>query len=287
MHCIQIREQLELYLDDELLDDARQEVEAHLSTCPACTEELASLRALAEELGGGKAVVVPDTLWPSIERRLLRAPEGRPIQLKHRGKLQLLRRPLAAAASIALLIGLGLIGFTFLEANSSRAQASTIDFSALLDALPLDAQKAFRDFLMEHDAEEIEASGAHRHAPNLTFEVPASLPGGFNLEAVYTLRFGKSDGIAAEYSRDGEFLATLFHPPVRREDFGTYQDIPCVIGSHRGRTVKVGPWRMVHLADPTTCHCLLTKLDVRSELHAVMAAVVPGLPIATDHQHTP
>ena len=70
----------------------------------------------------------------------------------------------------------------------------------------------------------------------------------------------------------------LFHRPVQKEDYGTHKDHACVVGKHRGHKVEVGQWRLVHLTDPTTCHCVLSRLDEQTELPAVMAAVAPDSP---------
>ena len=104
------------------------------------------------------------------------------------------------------------------------------------------------------------------------------LPVGFRLQQVYVLQFGEHPGLAASYDRDGEFLGVIFHRPVRDEQFGTHKDYDCVVGKHRGHEVKVGPWRLVHLTDPTTCHCVLSKLDESTGLSEVLAAVAPPLP---------
>jgi hypothetical protein len=83
--------------------------------------------------------------------------------------------------------------------------------------------------------------------------------------------------VAAWYERAGEPLVVIFHPPVQTEDFGTHKDYPCVIGEHRGQKIVVGSWKMVHLTDSTTCHCVLSRLDERAELPAVMNAIAPVL----------
>ncbi|MHC4093217.1 MAG: zf-HC2 domain-containing protein [Planctomycetota bacterium] len=273
-----MREQLGPYLDDELGSEASRALEDHLTDCRPCAEELDSLQELAADLAWQGPATVPDALWTSIEERLDRVSENSPQRPAFGRKLRMFRRPLAAAASILLVVGLGVAGLIWVDGSASRAEASTIDFGELLDALPVDARSAFRKFLTQYDAKEISVHGANQYAPKLSFAIPESLPGGFRLGPVYAVRFGEDPGIAAEYWRDDEFLATLFHRPVRREDFGTHKDHPCVIGKHRGRTVVVGPWRMVHLTDPTTCHCVLSKLDLKTELPAVMAAVAPELP---------
>jgi len=181
----------------------------------------------------------------------------------------------AMAAAVVFAVGIGLLAATL---SAPEAQASTVHFEVLLDALPLDARKAFRKFLLLYDAKEIAPAAAADLAPDLNFALPGVLPGGFRLQQVYALRFGEQPGLAASYDRDGEFLGVIFHQPVRVEQFGTHKDYDCVVGKHRGHEVKVGDWRLVHLTDPTTCHCVLSKLSDTTGLPEVLAAVAPPLP---------
>jgi hypothetical protein len=158
---------------------------------------------------------------------------------------------------------------------NTSARASTVDFTALLDALPLDAQKAFTKFLIRYDAKLATANSAKATAEHLNFDTPDVLPGGFKLRSVYELRIGRNIGIAASYDRNGEFLAVVFHPPMKHERFGSHENYPCVIGKKCGHKVEVGEWKLVHFTDPTTCHCLLSRLDEVSEMPAVMKAIAP------------
>lgn len=285
MCCEQIERQLGLFVDNELSAPQRREVAAHLEFCASCRAELEELRELVNAIPQPEPTDVPIALWSDIEKRLDQreladssAPDARPVQ-----RLRLRRGPWAIAAGIILAVGLGMFGLSSLE---TTAQASTVDFGVLLDALPLDAQKAFRKFLVRYDAKPTTPAAAKHIAPELSFETPAMLPGGFELQSVYELRIGEARGIAASYDRDGEFLAVVFHPPMRQEEFGKHQNYPCVIGKHCGHKVEVGEWKLVHLTDPTTCHCLLSRLDESKEMPSVMAAVAPALPkSAGEHSH--
>lgn len=274
MACID-RQVLGRYFDGELDERSRREVEAHLASCPDCTGELSELGMLREGIRAAPAAAVPDGLWPAIERQLASPGADGPDRFERRSARRIFLRKLAMAACLGLLLGAAVIaGLWF--GKGETAQAASIDFSALLDTVNADAIDAFERFLERYGGAAIKAADAHRSAPALNFEVPAELPGGFLRTSVYWLRFGNADGIAAAYRRaDGEFLAAIFHPPVRSEHFGTHQDYPCAIGKHRGHAVQVGEWRMVHLTDPTTCHCVLSRLDPVTELPAVMAEVAP------------
>lgn len=271
MNCQLSRDQIGPYVDGELPPDALPAMEAHLAVCVSCRAKLKSQRMLASELAAPSPAPVPDTLWPTIERKLDAEPSSG-TQAARVWNVRIRRAPLALAAAVTLAAGLGILGLIW---TGSEAQASIVNYGILLDALPIDAQKAFRKFLALYDAREGSPSEAKQYAPELNFDVPEVLPGGFRLEAVYLLRFGAHPGVAAAYGRDGELLGTVFHRPIQREDFGTHRDYPCVIGKHRGRKVEVGEWKLVHLTDPTTCHCVLSRLNEATELPAVMAAITP------------
>ncbi len=281
--CKDIKESLGAYLDGEAAPDVRREVADHLRLCDACASELGELQSLAAAIAEPGSVTVPSNLWAQIESRLDQRDTARVSILgAYRS-----RAAVALAASIVVVVGLGLI--TLPWGREGGAQAATVDFTILLDGLKTDAQDAFERFLAGYDAKEATPADARRHAPGLSFDLPASLPGGFELRAVYVLRFGDAPGVAARYDRDGEFLGAVFHPPVLREDYGTHKDRSCVVGKHRGHKVPIGDWSLVHLTDASTCHCVLSRLDEAGELPAVLAAVAPASASAPgpghDHDH--
>lgn len=282
MNCHLARESLGAYVDGELPVEARATIDAHLAGCPACTSELEFIRSVTASLAESTAIQVPTQLWSEIERRLDRPVQREPIP---RNRFVRVRR-YALAASVLIAAGLGAWALLPLGDGASVARASTVDFSVLLDALPKDAVAAFEKFLNRYNARPVLASEAKSSVPQLDFEIPALLPGGFRLERAYTLRFGDETGAAARYSRNGEFLGAIFHRPVHREEFGTHKDYECVIGQHRGHAVTVGDWKLVHVTDATTCHCVLSKLEDRSELPAVLKAVAPrSMPQSNSEGH--
>ena len=275
MNCDQTHEHLGPYIDGELDADLTAELESHLTGCISCRAEADALRELASSLSPD-APEVPASLWSAIESRLGQneGVDGRTPGRAMTHSVFGLRRVVALAAVIVFVVGLGLIG---LAQFTSSASAASVDFSALLDNVQLNPRQAFRDFLTMYQGRPGTIEQARRHADGLNFALPESLPGGFKREAIYLLRFGDRPGLAATYARDGEFLAAIFHRPVKREDFGTHRDYDCVIGQHRGRAVRVGDWKLVHLTDPSTCHCVLSRLDETTEIPAIMIAISPEL----------
>mgnify|MGYP001577295286 FL=1 len=270
--CNDIHEHLGPYFDGELSPDQRAEIEAHLTGCPACASELEEIRLLADALAPSAPTQVPAELWSSLERRL-DALDPPTADRRHAGP-RLLRFPprlrLATAAAIVLAAGLGLLG---LLSHEPTAAASDINFAVLLDELRFDAREAFAKFVAQYDSKRSTPSEARRYAPTLNFSTPDELPGGFRLQEVFTLRVGPHPGVAARYDRNGEFLGAVFHPPMCRERVGSHKNYPCIIGRHCGHKVQVGDWKLVHLTDPTTCHCVLSRLDEQRELPAVLTAV--------------
>ena len=200
MDCETIREQLGAYVDGELDIADREATTAHLDGCPACRAEWESLKALADRLATTGETSVPDTLWPAIEQRLDAEP-GIGSVIHHRGRLRI-------AAMIALAIGLGGSAIYWAVESAGKAQAASVNFGIILDTLPLDAEKAFRKFLVLYNAEAIRPAEAEHVAPELDFDIPDTLPGGFHREAVYSLRFGNSAGVAARYDRAGSSVAS-------------------------------------------------------------------------------
>ncbi len=279
MSCDKIKQQLWGLLDHALDPDAMAAVEAHLQICADCSRELEHLGKLGSDLDSSAPAPVPADLWSSIEQRL-DAEISTPNRIAgHRPRAW---KPWMLAASIAFAAGLGFLGYSM---TNNRASAAAVDFSIMLDDLPVDARLAFKKFITMYGARQASPAEAKRWAPLLGFETPPQLEGGFLLQNVYVLQFGDHPGIAATYDRDGEFLATIFHKPVKIEEFGTHKDYPCVVGKHRGHKVEVGSWKLVHLTDPTTCHCVLSQLDEATELPAIMAAVAPGTADMQSHQH--
>ncbi len=280
MNCEEIKQQLGHYVDNELTSHMREEVSAHLKTCSTCSLEFKNLQDLTARISDSNNTRVPANLWDSIEQRLDTMDHPTKHTAPHHSFLR--SRRWAMAASIIIVAGIGMFGLSLVD---TQAKASTIDFCVLLDGLQLDARDAFNKFLKQYDAQPTTPDKAPRSAPSLNFATPPTLPGGFRLKSVFLLQFGNQPGVAASYERGDDFLAAIFHRPVEQENFGTHKDYPCVVGKHHGHKVEVGSWKMVHLTDPTTCHCVLSQLDETSEIPAIMAAVAPDAINAHTHNH--
>jgi anti-sigma factor RsiW len=108
MNCEQIRQNLLAYLDGEMSDAERAQIEAHLATCPGCAAELERMQALRMNLfdavpAGLEHLRLPRDAEAQIRERLRRARRGRRGLLD--GLAGLLRpRPGLIKAAIPLLV---------------------------------------------------------------------------------------------------------------------------------------------------------------------------------------
>ncbi len=295
MNCQIACENMGAYLDGELAAPAREQLEVHLSACASCAAEADRLRAVLAGLDRERVRMeahAPPQLWAAIERRMSDSIALRPIPLW----LRVFRRPLAAAASVAVLIGAGVLFSVWVDRSVQTAQATVVDYGVLLDALPGNVDGAVERFLRHYQAEPMDADTVRKIAAPLRFNIPAELPGGFRLEQPYRLQFGHAPGFAARYRRDAppspatpggstaasgsrlndsEPLFVFFHPPVDKTMLGVHRESHCDLAGRGGHRVEVGPWQLIHFTDLTTCHCLLSKLDRDEDLHAVLAAIAP------------
>lgn len=284
MNCQSACEKLGAYLDGALTAKQNAELEGHIRTCRTCAAELEQLRTLVERLsepGKEPSLEAPPQLWSAIEQRL-----DTPLPHSPQKRvLHVFRRPLALAASLALFIGIAAFMGFWLSSGVQTAQATVIDYSVLLDGLTTDVDAAVQRFFDYYKAEPIEAAKASAAAPALSFAIPPELPGGYRLEKTYRLKFDNTPGVAARYRRGREPLMVFFHTPVARTEFGVHRESQCHVAGREGQRVEVGLWRLIHFTDPTTCHCLLSKLDKESEIFAIMQSIAPEFSNKTDMPH--
>ena len=105
MNCAAILELLSEYIDGTLDEQTRTAVEKHIAACENCKQELASLRAVVQELGALDPVKPPEDFLEKIHERM-EAPSGlnkivRKLFVPFHIKIPL---ELAAAATLTILV---------------------------------------------------------------------------------------------------------------------------------------------------------------------------------------
>lgn len=81
------RELFSRFVDGELTDDERRELQAHLQQCETCRQELDKLRDTMQSLSGLHRLAPPPEFARKVERRIHRRSRGRffgPESLLHR-----------------------------------------------------------------------------------------------------------------------------------------------------------------------------------------------------------
>lgn len=121
MKCEIVREHLSAYIDEELSEIERFQVEQHLARCPACAAAAGELRRLVALLHAGPEVEVPADFRPRLLARLARLPAPAAAR-KPAPAVPLWRRwgiP-AAAAAAAAAVAFAQLGPRFSVAHLSR-----------------------------------------------------------------------------------------------------------------------------------------------------------------------
>lgn len=280
MNCSRIKERLGAYLDGELPAGETQAVRDHLAACPRCPNELEALTGLSERLERAAVadshVRAPAEIWRAIERRLNHTPDSPcgPAGFGPRWFERFFRRPMAVAAGLAFFLGVGLLFTAVLDRAAPVAYASTIDYRILMDGVASNAKECIDRFLSHYRAEPIERSDTYAQAPHLSFDLPEQLPAGYTFVQAYRFPLAGANAIAATYEAGGQPLFLIFHSAG--DNISGPQGTACRIGDLRASQMEAGPWTLVHVADETTCHCVLSTLD-DEELTAVAWAVSPLL----------
>lgn len=103
MNCKKVKTFLSDYLDNELSEHMKQEIDAHLKSCRKCSSELSLLKKVIHELDSIEKVNAPDDLLMKLHKQLEK-------ERHHRGILPFVRqrknqlRILAVAASVLLTV---------------------------------------------------------------------------------------------------------------------------------------------------------------------------------------
>lgn len=122
-NCAQILELLKTgYLDNELDEVTRKQVNQHLEECPACRRMKENLEAVALLLRNAPRANPPENIWPRIQAEIRRArvkPTGNfaALHFKH---FFIKRNAFAFAAAAALV--LAAVGFNFMTGRTDNGE---------------------------------------------------------------------------------------------------------------------------------------------------------------------
>ena len=138
MDCDRFVINLSAYLDGELGEEERAELEAHLRGCPTCVEELALLKESAEML----SMLAPQgplrDLWSAISREFGLTRRERRAEVASLMRL-VFKRPLPAAAALLACLITALLGYWKTASQPMiwkppQAEISTLDADKVLES---------------------------------------------------------------------------------------------------------------------------------------------------------
>jgi len=119
MRCSYFRKKLTAYLDDELSETARGEIDSHLNACTDCHSALARLKNLTPLLRQTPAPEIPQNL---VERVISQAREHLDIQSKNRLQASISSRlsagPVLSRIAAAAVLVFGLTLGTYMGRNT-------------------------------------------------------------------------------------------------------------------------------------------------------------------------
>jgi len=132
MKCTVVQDILKSdYLDGELNQKLRQQIEGHLQTCPTCQASKEELESLRVALRGAQRKKVPAEIWQNIQSAIieeqLKEPESIPGYVWTRLKrvFSLPRPALAFTSAVAVIIVSLVAGKTIL--NNDQYTTSTVE----------------------------------------------------------------------------------------------------------------------------------------------------------------
>jgi len=125
MKCKKHRENIILYLYDELDTSERADLEAHIEQCDACRQDLAYSKQVFSILDETKSDIIPEGSWEAERRRFRQAVDTKPDRKQGVWGIP---RWTYAAASLVLVFALGIMAgrFWILPDKWDRAQQAEI-----------------------------------------------------------------------------------------------------------------------------------------------------------------
>ena len=124
MHCSKATRLLQLYVDKQLSFDKIRPLEAHLSSCPTCHQELRLLGEIESALTGEEQICEPADLIPNVMRRITQSEQEKKRALLAQSNATLFRPSLREILSAIILATIATCGI-ILGQPSLRATLPT------------------------------------------------------------------------------------------------------------------------------------------------------------------
>ncbi len=217
MKCSQAQELLSAFHDGELQEEARQQIEEHLSGCPTCSERLHELREISIATRRLDDPQPPDDLWISLEKQLNKGLQ--PATDSRLGRQRKTPAWTVAVTSVATLILVATA--IWIGRNEERGHDhSAADIGHHFVEYRKHPEETQRDLIAKFQGRQVDLREARRE---LHFQPVAanSLPGNISLKNVYILKMPCCLCVQSVYERpDKSPLMLLEHEGEQPEWFG-------------------------------------------------------------------
>ena len=109
MNCKNVKKNLVSFLENELLEEQRVQMEKHLKTCPACSHLLEEFSQLWGTLGHREEIQPSPYFWTRLKQRIIEYEKGeKPVF----GWLEGVARRARPAVVVAVLVVCVFVGYT-------------------------------------------------------------------------------------------------------------------------------------------------------------------------------
>lgn len=205
-----VSSQISAYLHGQLAREEARRVAEHVAHCAKCQQELQEISAGAELARSLKARMAPDSLWPSIQRRMSEAPAAQGLRTWFAWP------PVAVAVTAAVLITLGAALTWYFEFRQPLqvkiATKAPSEFeTAAMRAHDSQGRPDWRWDFATHDPRQLRdwlqfASGLHANLPDVR---PAEDSGRMQLMGVKLIEAGGAHAAVIGYQVDSRQVTLL------------------------------------------------------------------------------
>jgi len=123
MRCETVKELLEAYIEGELDESKQKAVEAHISSCESCKQELALTRSIPRLVSSLPTPPVPEDIIPNTLKQIREAPTARWQWLRSFGVFLSRRWQLTAVGTLVLAALLFGISYQRMHSGSEMTEA--------------------------------------------------------------------------------------------------------------------------------------------------------------------
>ena len=235
MNCEQVRNRLSSYVDNELPADLRAEVDAHLESCPDCTDELAALQNLSSAAEKLVHPSLPASIWTNIEAQLDTEAGSvaveKPVEPPQNDGFRWSLGSASIAASLLIALSLGYLAYHSWDGHGHDELAA--DFSEYLDAFQEKPGEAHLVLVNKYAGKAVELDQAHLqlgYKPTLA----SGTPDGYTIQTSFVMDMPCCKCIKTVCKpSDGGILAVFEHNDEQPIWFG---DRPAIQTECGGKT---------------------------------------------------